>query len=318
MYIEEAGISAFAPASVANVAVGFDILGFAFDAVGDFVTLKKINSPGKIEIESITGMANLPYDEKKNTATIGLLKMLQEEQLSFGFKVHIHKGIPLSSGMGGSAASSVAAVVAANAFLPTPLSRSKLLKYALEGESAISGSFHADNVAPCLFGGLTLIRSTDDPIEVISIPPPKVYCVLVHPDCQVETKYARSILRPNITLKQSVQQSAHLGSFIAGCFKQDLELIRRSCHDFIIEEQRAHLVPGFHDVKNAALEVNALACSLSGSGPTIFALAENQQSALLIQEAMLLAFKKNGISKLDSWISPMSTQGARIMTMGPL
>ena len=167
MSSSKTSITAFAPATVANVAVGFDVLGFALDAVGDTVTLKKTTDIGKIEIESIKGLEGLPYDPAKNTATVGLVKMIQELRLPFGFKVSIEKGIPLSSGMGGSAASSVAAVVAANGFLPNSLTKSELLRFALEGERAASGAIHADNVAPSLFGGLTLIRSTD-PIDVIN------------------------------------------------------------------------------------------------------------------------------------------------------
>ena len=312
MSSDKTSITAFAPATVANVAVGFDVLGFALDAVGDTVTLTKTTDVGKIEIESIKGLEGLPYDPAKNTATVGLVKMLQELGLPFGFKVSIEKGIPLSSGMGGSAASSVAAVVAANGFLPNSLSKSELLRYALEGERAASGAIHADNVAPSLFGGLTLIRSTD-PIDVINIPYPKLFCVLIHPDIKVETKYARSVLATHLSLHQFVQQSAHLASFIAGCFQQDVELIKRSCKDFVIEEQRAHLIAGFYDVQIAALKANALACSISGSGPSIFALAANEQDCKLIKDAMILAFNKNGISKLDSWISPINQIGARII-----
>ena len=306
-------ISAFAPATVANVAVGFDVLGFAIEQVGDTVTLEKIREPGKVEIKSILGIEGLPYDPQKNTATIGLLKILNDFDLPFGFNVSIKKGIPLSSGMGGSAASSVAAVWAANAYLPTPITKMELLKYALEGEQAASGSIHADNVAPALFGGLTLIRSTDDPIDVINIPPPKLYCVIVHPHIKVETKYARSVLKSQVSLKQLVQQSAHLAAFVAGCFNQDFELIKRSCVDFVIEEQRSHLIPGFYNVKSAALESKAIACSISGAGPSIFALAANENDAEVIKTSMLAAFKNNGIQNLDSWISPISNQGVRFI-----
>ena len=304
-------ITAFAPASVANIAVGFDILGFSIDSVGDTVTLVKISEPQKVFIESITGLENLPLDPHKNTATVGLLKMLQELNLPFGFKVIIEKGIPLSSGMGGSAASSVAAIMAASAFLPNPLTKTELLFYALEGEKAASGSLHADNIAPSLFGGLTLIRSLD-PIDVISIPTPKLYCVLIHPDIKIETKYARSILKSQISLKQHVQQSAHLAAFIIGCFNQDYDLIRRSCKDFIIEEQRAHLIPGFYDVKKAAFNAGALACSISGSGPSLFALAANEKDGKTIRDSMMLAFNTNGVTHMDSWISLISNQGSII------
>jgi homoserine kinase len=305
-------VRAFAPATIANVAVGFDILGFAIDAVGDTVTIEKTSSPGKVEIESITGSVSLPLDPHKNTATIGLVKILQDYNLPFGFKVNINKGIPLSSGMGGSAASSVASVIAANEFLPQPLSRTELLNYALEGEKFASGALHADNLAPALYGGLNLVRSLS-PIDIILIPSPDLFCVLIHPDLKVETKYSRSILKSEIPLKKFVEQSANLAAFIAACFKNDLELIRRSCNDLIIEEQRIHLIPGFMDVKKAALNANALACSLSGSGPSLFALAENEADAVKIQFAMTKAFNKNNILKIDSWISPISKEGARVI-----
>jgi homoserine kinase len=305
-------VTSFAPATVANVAVGFDVLGFAIDSVGDTVTLKKTNRPGVVTITSIKGIEGLPYDPNKNTATIGPLKMLNDFKLPFGFEISIDKGIPLSSGMGGSAASSVAAVFAANEFLDKPLGKKELLLFALEGEQAASGAIHADNVAPSLFGGMTLIRSLD-PIDVIAIPTPKLYCVIIHPDIKLETKYARSVLAAQITLHQHVKQSAHLAAFIAGCFTHNLEMIKDSCKDFIIENQRAHLITGFHDVQNAALTANALACSISGSGPSIFALAANENDCLKIKEAMLLAFKKNGVTKLDTWISPLSNQGAKIL-----
>lgn len=305
-------VSAFAPASVANVAVGFDILGFALDSTGDSVTLKKIDGPGKVEIESIKGLEGLPMDPFKNTATIGLLKMLHDFKLPFGFSVKIEKGIPMSSGMGGSAASSVASVVAANEFLPRKLSKAELLLYALEGEQAASGGIHADNVAPSLFGGMTLIRSTD-PIDVIEIPFPKIFVVVVHPELQVETKFARSVLKGEVPMHQFVEQSAHLAAFIAACFKQDLGLLKRSCKDYIIEDQRAHLIPGFYDVKNAALGANALACSISGAGPSLFALAESEQDAISIKKAMCLAFNKHGIIRLHSWISTLGSTGARVM-----
>lgn len=309
-------VSAFAPATVANVAVGFDVLGFALDSTGDTVTLKKISEPGKVEIKSIKGLEGLPLDPSRNTATIGLLKMLQEYKLPFGFEVNIEKGIPLSSGMGGSAASSVAAVVAANEFLPQKLSKSELLLYALEGEKAASGGIHADNVAPSLFGGLTLIRSTD-PLDVIEIPVPKIFAVVIHPELKVETKYARSVLKREVGLVQFVEQSAHLASFIAACFKQDIDLIRRSCKDFVIEGQRAHLIPGFYAVKDAALNSNALACSISGAGPSIFALATSESEARIIRDAMCAAFNKSGIMKLDAWISPLGSSGARITKTVP-
>ena len=312
MSLDKTTISAFAPATVANIAVGFDILGFAMDSIGDIVRLTKIDEKGVVKIESIKGFEGLPKDPEKNTATIGLIKMLKDLDLSFGLSVAIEKGIPLSSGMGGSAASSVAAIVAANEFLINPLTKLELLEYALEGEKAASGSIHADNVAPSLFGGLTLIKSLN-PIGIINIPHPTLYCVLIHPDIKVETKYARSVLNPNIAIKDFVQQSANLASFIAACFLNDSELIKSSCNDIIIEQQRAHLIPGFYSVKKAALNQNALACSISGSGPSLFALANNIKDCENIKNAMIEEFKNAGITNIDVWVSKINNIGAKII-----
>ncbi len=305
-------VTAFAPATVANVAVGFDILGFALESVGDKVTLEKNLKSKEVNILSIIGLEGLPLDPQKNTATIGLLKMIADLELPYGFNVKIEKGIPISSGMGGSAASSVAAITAANEFLEKPLNRTELLIYALEGEKAASGAIHADNVAPSLFGGLTLIRSLE-PIDIIEIPTPSLFCVLVHPDIKVETKYSRSVLKPEISMNKFIQQSTHLASFISGCFKNDLDLIKRSCIDFIIEEQRAHLIPGFYEVKKAAMDNSALACSISGSGPSLFALAKNEKEAAQIKDEMIKSFQNNGILKLDSWVSPINKNGSYII-----
>ena len=304
--------TAFAPATVANVAVGFDILGFAVDAVGDKVTVSKIDSAGKVEIETVSGNAEIPKDPEKNTATVGLLKLCKDLKLKHGFKVSIKKGIPLGSGMGGSAASAVGAIVAANALLNRALTQEKLIEYALEGESAASGSKHADNVAPCLLGGLVLSRSVD-PFEFVRIPfPKKVLCVLVHPDVQVNTREARGILKAELSLKDHVKQSTNLAGFIASCFQTDTDLMEKSLHDLIIEPQRAHLIPAFEQVKAAALGNGAIGCSISGSGPSMFAFATNTENAGKIKKAMLSAFANAGI-QADGWISRVRTKGAKLI-----
>jgi homoserine kinase len=304
--------TAFAPATIANVAVGFDLLGFPIEGVGDKVTVTKTTKPG-VEITAILGLtSDLPLDAQKNTATVGLSKMLIDVNADFGFAVSIEKGIPTSSGMGGSASSSVAAVVAANALLNEPLPIEKLFYYAMLGEFVASGGFHGDNIAPCLFGGLTLCRSID-PIDVIRIPVPKeVFCVLVHPDIQVSTKESRGKLKKDVPLKNHVLQSGSLGGFIAGCFQNDLSLIQRSFHDVIIEPQRASQIPGFLEAKKAALASGAIGCAISGSGPSVFAWARSKPDAELIGAAMLNAFEKKKM-KTDFWISPISEQGAYLI-----
>jgi len=308
----------FAPATVANVAVGFDILGFAIEGVGDVVTVSKIERPAVSIREIIDNSGSLsdlelPYDAKQNAATAGLAGLRDDLKLEFGFEVSLRKGIAIGSGMGGSAASAVGAIVAANELLPDRLSKSQLLKYALVGEEAASGSAHADNIAPCLFGGLTLAIG-NDPVRVVSIPVPKeILAVLVHPRYRVDTRRARDILKTEVTLADHVRQSAHLGGFIAACYSNDLDLIKESFRDLLIEPQRAALIPALAEVKEAALRNGALGASISGSGPSVFAWATSAEIASEVREAMLQAYRSGGVVEVDSWISPVSKHGARII-----
>ena len=310
--------TAFAPATVANVAVGFDILGFAIESVGDIVTVSIADDPS-VRIRQIlngTGRSNpidLPLDADRNSATVGLIKLREDLRLDFGFEVVLRKGIELGSGMGGSAASAVGGLVAANSLLESPLPREALLKYALLGERTASGASHPDNIAPCLMGGMTLVVSAD-PFRYVSLPVPKeILAVVVHPRLRLDTRNARSILKANVSLTDHVKQSAALGGFISGCFQGDIDLIRQSFDDFLIEPQRAPLVPGFADVKSAALEQGALGASISGSGPTLFALVTSEREAVGVRDAMEHAFRANGLAEVDSWISPVNRQGARII-----
>jgi homoserine kinase len=312
--------TAFAPATVANVAVGFDILGFSMNQAGDEVTVSvEAAKDGKplARCESITGIAaaqpeRLPRDGAQNTATVALQAMIDELKLDHGFKVSIKKGIPLGSGMGGSAASAVGAVVAANALLAAPLPPLRLLDFALAGEAIASGSAHADNVAPCLFGGLTLALSLS-PLKIVPIPtPPELMCVLVHPHLAVETRYARSILKPTLLLQEHVHQSARLGAFVSACHSQNLELLQDSMIDLLIEPQRASLIPGFYDAKSAAIEQGAIALSISGSGPSVFAWTASHNAAERVRAAVLRAFAAQK-TEADSWVAPVGSAGARLI-----
>lgn len=305
---------AFAPATVANVAVGFDILGFAVDGVGDRVIVQKVKAESSrppIRILEITGVErNFPTDPERNTATVGLLQLLKDRRLDFHLDVTIEKGIPTQSGMGGSAASAVAGLVAVNSFLTEPLDQYGLLRYSLIGEKIASGDSHPDNAAPCVFGGLTLVQNAE-PLRVVSIPTPQeIQCVLVHPQLALSTKVSRSILTPEIPLRDFVKQSANLAGLIAGCFSRNLELIAESLKDVLIEPQRQSLIPGFKAVKAAALASGALGCSISGSGPSVFAwVTERQVKA--VSEGMVQAFLAAGIES-DFWISSLSPAGARL------
>lgn len=305
--------TAFAPATVANVAVGFDLLGFSISQVGDRVTVTRDDSSKSVSVESITGVVTeIPRDASKNTAAVALQAMIDGLGLAHGFKVSIEKGIPLGSGMGGSAASAVGAVVAANATLDQPAPPLELLKFALAGEAIASGAAHADNVAPCLYGGLTLALSVT-PLRIVPIPtPPELQCVLVHPHLEVETRHARSILKPTLLLQEHVRQSANLAAFVSACHSGDLDLLATSMIDLVIEPQRANLIPGFYDAKNAAFEQGALGFSISGSGPSVFAWTASKNAAERVRAALVRVFDAQKIGA-DSWVAPVTAPGARIV-----
>lgn len=303
--------TAFAPASIGNVAVGFDVLGHSFQAIGDRVTARRIDLPG-VRIASIGGLVtDLPMEPEKNTAGMAVLSMVQALQPGFGIELSIEKGIPLGSGLGGSAASAVAGVVAADALLPNSLTKLELLKFAMQGEAVASGAVHVDNIAPSLFGGLVLTVGIDNP-NVKQIPvPDSVRCVLVHPHMMLSTRAAREILNRSIELANVIWQSANLAGFLTGCFTGDLRLIRDSLEDVIIEPQRKVLIPGFDAVKAGAMDNGALGCSISGAGPTIFAWCD-EANAPRIRDAMVQGFSSHQMN-CDAWISTLDPTGARII-----
>jgi homoserine kinase len=231
--------------------------------------------------------------------------------LPYGFELEIEKGIPLGSGLGGSAASAVAAVVAAAALVDRSLDRTELLKFAMRGEAVASGSVHVDNIAPSLFGGLVLTVGIDNP-HVKQIPVPEtVRCVLVHPHMVLATREARAILKKTVDLSDVIWQQANLAGFLAGCYTSDIALIRESLLDVVIEPQRQVLIPGFADVKKAALDAGALGGSISGAGPTVFAWAE-ARDAEAVKSGMVAAFRKHGLDS-DAWVSAIDLEGARVV-----
>lgn len=303
--------TALAPATVGNVGVGFDILGHSFGVIGDRVTARRVAVPG-VRIVAIEGVAeSLPLEAERNTAGKAVLSLAAAAKPSFGIELSIDKGIPLGSGLGGSAASAVAAVVAANALLDEPLPQLGLLKHAIAGEAVASGSRHADNIAPALFGGLVLTVGIDDP-RIKRIPvPPTVRCVLLHPRMFVSTQDARGLLTRLVDLSDVVWQTANLAGFLAGCYTNDLALIRAAFEDVLIEPQRAKLIPGFADVKRAALAAGALGCSISGAGPSVFAWCEDG-AAEAARDAMLEAFRAHRLA-CDHWIAPVGGDGARVV-----
>jgi homoserine kinase len=304
------GIKVFAPASVGNAAVGFDIMGFALEKPGDEIIARFSGKPG-LRITRITGAkGRLPYELEKNTAgfaALQLLRHLGEEKR--GIELELRKKLPIGSGLGSSAASAVAGVMAVNELLKRPLEKRELLPFALEGEMLASGGIHADNVAPSLIGGMVLIRDNET-LDFHRLPVPRgIYATVVHPQVEVLTKAARGILSDTVPLKKFIQQSANLGAFIIGMYNSDIGLIGRSLQDVIIEPQRARLIPCFREVKEAVLQAGALGCSISGAGPSIFALSANSLVAEEVGEQMKRIYRDAKI-ECELYLSPINQEGA--------
>lgn len=304
---------AFAPASVGNVGVGFDILGHAIAGAGDHAEVRRVAEPG-VRIREIRGTtAALPLEPERNTAGKALLALRAELGLQDGFELVLHKGIALGSGMGGSAASSVAALVAANALLPAPLSPEALYRFALVGEAVASGSLHGDNLGPMLLGGLVL--ATRERILRLEVPA-AWHCALVHPHCMLETRKARAALAGSYALDEFVAQSANLALVLAGCLRGEAALVRAGLRDVLVEPRRAGLVPGFARVKAAALDHNALGASISGGGPSVFGWYETHAEAEAAAAAMAAAFAAEGLAS-DAFVGPIDAPGASLVTALP-
>lgn len=305
--------TAQAPATVGNVAVGFDLLGLALQGPHDVVRVRRIDAP-EVRLGDVQGcVTSLPDDPSQNTATAGLVALREARGLPWGFEVSINKGIALGSGMGGSAASAAASVVAASALLDAPLSHEELVRFGLVGESVASGSQHADNLAPCLFGGLQLVLGHGAQTRALALPVPTgLRCVLVHPHARLDTRTARAVLQRPFDLGDFTAQSAALAGFLVACHRDDHALLAASLHDVLIEPLRAPLVPGFEAVKAAALAHGALGCSISGAGPSVFAwcLADH---AVAARDAMVNAFKAAANLDADAFISPLNAPGTTLL-----
>jgi homoserine kinase len=300
---------AFAPASVGNVGVGFDILGHAMAGAGDRAEVCVIDEP-VVRIAAVHGVVTaLPREPRHNTAGMALLALREALALPHGFALTLHKGIPLGSGMGGSAASCVAALVAANALLEKPLPHEALYRFALDGEAVASGSRHGDNLGSMLLGGLVL--ATRD--RLLRIPVPRDWhCALVHPHCVLETRKARAALAGDYTLDAFVAQSANLALVLAGCLRGDPALVRGGLKDVLVEPRRAPLVPGFARVKQAALDHHALGASISGGGPSVFGWYESRTDAEAAAAAMRRAFKTEGLDS-DAFVAPIDSPAAALV-----
>lgn len=303
---------AFAPASIGNIGVGFDLLGHAIEGPRDVAIVRRIDAP-VVRIAAIrgevTGVDALPLEAERNTAGRALIALRESLGLGYGFEVELEKGIALGSGLGGSAASCVAALIAANAVLDAPLSRDALYPFALQGEAVASGSLHGDNVAPMLLGGVVL--ATQERMIPLQVPD-WLYCVVVHPDQVLETRRARAALSEPYPLSQFVEQSTHLALFLTGLQRGDIALIRDGLHDVLVEPRRASLIPGFAEVKAAALANDALGASISGAGPSVFAWFASKENAEAAAPSMRAAFVAAGYDA-RAYVSPVAARRAEVL-----
>jgi homoserine kinase len=311
---DHALVSVFAPATVANVASGFDVLGFALDAPGDAVTLRRV--PGKdVRVVSITGDGGRLPRDGRNTAAVAAAGFLASIGSPFGVEITLEKRMPLSSGLGSSAASAVAAVFAANELAGRPLEPRDLLPFTIEAERAACGSAHADNVAPALLGGFVLIRSYR-PLDIVRLPVPAgLSCAVAHPHTELRTEDARRVLKKEISLSNATRQWGNLAALVAALYTGDLALLGRSLQDVVAEPARSFLIPGFDAVKEAALAAGALGCSISGSGPSVFALCASPEDARRAGTAMQAAFQGAGLGS-DLFLSAVNTRGPVIVPPG--
>lgn len=297
------------PASVSNLNCGFDILGMAVHMPYDTIELREKESPG-IEIKHID-QYNLPEDPKQNIAGVALQAIIDHLNIKHGFEVIVEKKIKPGSGIGSSAASAAGIVVAANELLGKPFSKKELVTFAMEGEVLASGSRHADNLAPCIYGGLVLIRDTVT-LDIIELDAPPMFISLVHPQIEIKTSYAREILPKDVPLKSAVTQWANVAGLVAGFLKEDYGLISRSLNDVIVEPVRSKLIPGFDEVKKRSLSAGALGGGISGSGPSLFMLSENEQKAKAVEDEMKSVYENLGI-EYKTYVTTIASSGVEVI-----
>lgn len=305
IYMDE--ITVFSPATVANVACGFDCLGFALDKPFDEMTVRKITER---EVRIIhQDNFDLPCEAEKNVAGVVLLSILRAIDADFGFEAEITKHIKPGSGIGSSSASAAGSAFAANELLGRRFSKTELVNFAMDGEELASGSRHADNVAPCIFGGFTLVRSKE-PLDIVEIGFPQLFATIVHPEIEVKTSDAREILKQHISLPIAVQQWSNIAGLIAGLNNGDYGLIGRSLEDRIIEPIRKVLIPRFDEAKQSCLDAGALGGGISGSGPSIFMFSDTLETAIRVESAMIETYKNSGLN-FSTYVSQINSQGLK-------
>ena len=303
-------IKIFSPATVANVACGFDVLGFCLDSIGDDMVIRKIDKKG-IFISHIEGF-DLPYETAKNVAGVSALAMYDAMDVDFGFEIEIYKRIKPGSGIGSSAASAVGSVFGMNELLGRPFNKTQLTEFAIKGEALASKCEHADNLAPALFGGFTLVKSVS-PLKILEIPcPDDLYATIIHPQIEIKTSESRAVLPKEVPLGDAITQWSNLGSLVHGLHINDYNLIKDSLHDVIIEPHRSKLIPHYSEVKNAVLNAGALGACISGSGPSIFTLNKGLEISKSVSDAMKEIYSKTNID-FDIHVSKINTQGVKII-----
>ena len=302
-------ITVHAPATVANMVCGFDVLGFAVNEPYDEMNVRLIDEPG-VKIINLDHY-NLPTEPEKNVAGAALLAMLEEVEEKIGIEVSICKHIKPGSGVGSSAASSAGAVVAANRLLNDRFSKQDLVRFAMNGEKVASGVKHADNIAPCIYGGVTLIRSIF-PLDIVPLTVPSLYVTIVHPQIEVRTADARSILKQQVQLKDAIRQWGNIAGLVAGLLQGDHDLIGRSLEDVLIEPVRSILIPGFDKVKQLSKEAGALGGGISGSGPSIFMLSKDEATAKVVEQAMHTVYDQLSLEH-HTYVTTINHQGVTIV-----
>ena len=303
-------IKIFCPATIANISCGFDVLGLCLETVGDEMIIRKSDVQG-IKIKKIVG-EDLPLETSKNVAGVAALALLDAIDYKFGFEIEIYKNIKPGSGIGSSAASAAGAVFGINELLGKPFTRKELVEFAMKGEAIASGSEHADNVAPAILGGITLVRSSA-PLDIIKIESPsELFATVIHPQIELKTSEMRAVLQPMIPLKSAILQWGNLGGLIAGFYTSDYELIGRSLHDEIVEPLRGPFIPKFDVIKKTALENGALGSGISGSGPSIFALSKGIETANRIAKAMFVVYEDMNMP-FEIHVSKVNPEGVKII-----
>ncbi len=303
-------IKIFSPATVANVACGFDVLGFCLDSVGDEMVIRKTAEKG-IHITKIEGF-NLPFEAKLNVAGVSAIAMYEAVNPDYGFEIEIYKNIKPGSGIGSSAASAVGSVFGMNELLGRPFNKTELTQFAIKGEALASKCEHADNLAPALFGGFTLVKSIS-PVQILEIPSPdNLYATIIHPQIEIKTSESRAILPKEVKLQDAITQWANFGSLIHSLHTSNYELMQKSLHDVIIEPHRSKLIPHYNEVKKAALNAGSLGSGISGSGPSIFSLCKGIEVANNVKDAIEKIYSKTGI-EFDIHVSKINTEGIKII-----